>query len=122
MTMSKNNVLVVDDDKDILGVLDILLTSSGFNVVAISRGEEVESQLTEHKPDVILLDINLGTMDGRDICKNIKDNKETKEIPIVMFSANHNMRNQLCPCTADNFIEKPFEMHHLVNTLKSLCN
>lgn len=116
------NILVVDDDKDILNVLEILLSMSGFNVVAISNGEEVYDKLEHPKPDVILLDINLGDIDGRDICKKIKDNADTSDIPIVMFSANHNMRSNLCPCNANDFIEKPFDAVHLVETLKGLCN
>lgn len=117
-----HNVLVVDDDIDILEVVEIVLTSNDFYVTALSRGEEVYDVVKRHIPDVILLDINLGHVDGRDICKNLKDNEATKNIPIVMFSANRNMKDNLCPCVADNFIEKPFETEHLVATLNALCN
>jgi DNA-binding response OmpR family regulator len=115
------NILIVDDDKDILAVLKILLTKSGFNVVATAKGEDTYAHLASPRPDVILLDINLLTVDGRDICKNIKGNSDTKDIPIVMFTANHNMRDHLGDCNANEFIEKPFEINHLVKTLKGLC-
>jgi CheY-like chemotaxis protein len=115
------NVMVVDDDKDILEVLKILLSNNGFNVIALSNGEDVYGNLAGPKPDVILLDINLGSMDGRDICKDLKTQSDTKDIPIVMFSANHNMRNQICP-PANDFIEKPFDTDNLVDTLTTLSN
>jgi DNA-binding response OmpR family regulator len=117
-----SNILVVDDDKDILNVVEILLSMSGFKVVALARGQEVYDNIAQSKPDLILLDINLGDIDGRDICKKIKDNHDTEDIPIVMFSANHNMRNNLCPCNSDGFIEKPFDAEHLVETLRRLAN
>jgi DNA-binding response OmpR family regulator len=117
-----HNILVVDDDKDILGVIKILLTMNDFSVTAISKGEDTYANLTEPRPDVILLDINLGRIDGRDICRILKERNDTKDIPIVMFSANHNMRENMVSCQANDFIEKPFDVDHLVDTLKALCN
>jgi DNA-binding response OmpR family regulator len=117
-----NYILVVDDDKDILTVLKVLLSMRGFNVIAISSGEAVPNHLTNPRPDVILLDIDLGTTDGRVICKDLKSNADTKDIPIVIFSANHKMMDSALASDADKFIEKPFEVEQLVATLKDLCN
>jgi DNA-binding response OmpR family regulator len=114
-------VLVVDDDKDILEVLKILLSVSGLQVEAISQHGEIYDNLFLFKPDVILLDVNLGACDGRTICKDLKSQAETKDISIIMFSANHNIRQSALDNNADGFIEKPFEIDQLVNTVKGHC-
>jgi DNA-binding response OmpR family regulator len=115
-------VLVVDDDKDLLGVLKIMLTFNGLLVNEASGEEEFYLRLGLEKPSVILLDVNLGTSDGRDICKMLKSKQDTKDIPVILFSANHNMGSMISESKADDFIEKPFEMEFLVNKLKSYCN
>lgn len=115
-------VLVVDDDKDLLSVLKIMLTFNGLLVNEASGKEECYQSLGEEKPNVILLDINLGNSDGRDICKDLKSKNKTKDIPVILFSANHNMGDTISESKADGFIEKPFEMEDLVTKLKSYCN
>ncbi len=57
-------------------------------------------------------------MDGRDICKQIKANEKTKNIPIIMFSANKSMRDVFKECNADDFIGKPFNMDELYDKIK----
>ena len=115
-------VLVVDDDKDLLGVLKIMLTFNGLLVNEASGEDEFYQRLDMERPSVILLDVNLGTADGRDICKMLKSHQETKDIPVILFSANHNMGSMISESKADDFIEKPFEMDFLVNKLKSYCS
>jgi DNA-binding response OmpR family regulator len=114
-------VLVVDDDKDILEVLKILLSVNGLQVEAVSHEGELYDNLFLFKPDVILLDVNLGRCDGRTICKDLKSQDETKNISIIMFSANHNIRESALENQADGFIEKPFEMDQLLATVKGCC-
>ena len=115
-------VLVVDDDQDILDVLHVILTMNGLQVEGLSRGGEVEDSLSESRPNVILLDVNLGTHDGRAICRKLKSQVETKGINIIMFSANHNIRQSALENQADDFLEKPFDMQQLVDRVKSFCN
>jgi len=114
-------VLVVDDDKDLLGVLKIMLTFNGLDVNEASGEEEFYESLGIERPNVILLDVNLGSSDGRTICKDVKSRHHTKDIPIILFSANHNIGSSIAESKADDFIEKPFEMENLVNKLKSYC-
>ena len=128
LNLSSNNcntmckVLVVDDDQDILDVLQVILTMNGLQVEGLSRGGEVEDSLSESRPNVILLDVNLGTHDGRAICRKLKNQAETKGINIIMFSANHNIRESAMKHNADDFLEKPFDMQQLVDRVKSYCN
>jgi CheY-like chemotaxis protein len=82
-----SNVLVVDDNPEILEAIKLILCLNNFEVVAISSAEEVNDNLSNPRPDVILLDINLGGPDGREICRNIKASSSTKDIPVILFSA-----------------------------------
>ena len=114
-----NKVLVVDDDKDILTVVKILLTMHGFNVEAISRWEEVFDKTENYKPDIILLDVALGGKDGRLLCKQIKTEAKTSHIPVILFSANHGIVETFTDYLADDFIAKPFEIVNLINKLQT---
>ena len=111
-------VLVVDDDKDILTVVKILLTMHGFNVEAISRWEEIFDRTENYKPDIILLDVALGGQDGRVLCKQIKSTAKTSHIPIILFSANHGIVETYSDYLADDFIAKPFEISGLIDKLQ----
>jgi DNA-binding response OmpR family regulator len=115
-------VLVVDDDNDILEVLSLILSMNGLQVEAVSKGGEVYDNVFTTKPNVILLDVNLGTHDGRTICNDLKTQSETKDINVIMFSANHNIRQSAMDNKADDFLEKPFDMDQLVERVKSFCN
>ena len=107
-------ILVVDDDVDILNVVQLVLDANGFEVVATSDWQQINTQLDAFKPDLILFDVSLGTQDGRNICKQLKSNHYTKHISVILFSANHNIENSLPECLADNFISKPFDINELV--------
>ena len=108
-------ILVVDDDIDILTVVHLVLNSNGFRVAVTSKWEQIYTQVDTFKPDLILLDVSLGTEDGRNICKQLKSNKNTKHISIILFSASHKIENSLTECLADSFISKPFDINDLVD-------
>jgi len=111
-------VLVVDDDKDILTVVKILLTNKGFSVDVTDKWEKTFEKIETFNPDVILLDIALSGQDGREICKRLKAAESTKHISVVLFSANHNMIQSVAECKANDFIAKPFETEDLVKKIR----
>jgi DNA-binding response OmpR family regulator len=117
-----NKILVVDDDLDILSLVQMILSMNNFTVEAISRWEDVYATVEEFKPDLVLLDVMLGGADGRDICKNLHLEKETKNIPVVLFSANPEMGKYIKECMAQDFLSKPFEMSHLLETVRTHVN
>ncbi|CAN5225017.1 hypothetical protein BH09BAC2_BH09BAC2_10700 [soil metagenome] len=112
-------VLVVDDDKDILTVVKILLNMHGFTVEAIARWEEIFERTEVFRPDIILLDVSLGGQDGRVLCKQLKTTDKTKHIPIVLFSANHGILETYNEYLADDFIAKPFDIANLLEKLQT---
>jgi len=111
-------ILAVDDDKDILEVLQFILEDSGFEVETLSDGKFLLDRIRETTPDLILLDIMLGTLDGRDLCKEIKSNPETGNIPVILLSATHDIdyaKYQVgCP---DTFMAKPFDIEQLLHAI-----
>jgi len=115
-------VLVIDSDLDILKVVEILLTMHDCNVETLSAGAEVHECISRFKPNIILLDIHLGLHDGRQICKEIKNRMESKHLPVILFSAQHEMGESALENQADHFFEKPFDVKHLISTVKRYCN
>ncbi|MES2265538.1 MAG: response regulator [Bacteroidota bacterium] len=112
-------ILAVDDDHDILEVLQFILEDSGYEVETLSDGHKLMTTIQEKHPDLILLDIMLGNMDGRELCKEVKRQISTHNIPVIMISASHNVGTTLNQENGPNdFIEKPFDINVLLNSVK----
>jgi DNA-binding response OmpR family regulator len=107
-------ILVIDDNLDILHLVQMILKSHGFEVLVSPKGEEVLAHTEAFSPQIILLDVFLSGHDGREICKELKENPGTKDIPVIMFSAHTKRDEVIKECNADDFIAKPFEVNELV--------
>jgi len=113
-------ILAVDDDRDIVDVIQIILEDEGYEVSTLTSGIDVLSAIASIRPDLILLDVMLGGIDGRDICRQIKTHEIFKNIPVVMISASHNLQSLLrLPDSPNDFIAKPFDIDSLVKTVKA---
>jgi len=109
----------VDDDRDILDVLQYILEESGYEVDTLSDGHFLFEKIEEHMPDLILLDIMLGNLDGRDLCRAVKNKLQTHDIPVVLISASHNVAASMDTKGApDAFIAKPFDINDLLDVIK----
>lgn len=111
--IKKGTILIADDDTGILDVITLILEDEGYTVIAMADGMEVRN-ISGQLPDLILLDIWMSGMDGRDICLYLKSRKETSHIPIVMVSANKDAKNIASQVKANDFIEKPFDLDLLL--------
>ncbi len=112
-------ILAVDDDRDILEVLRYILEDFGYEVDTLSDGHHLFEKIKAHVPDLIFLDIMLGNLDGRELCKDVKARYETRNIPVILISASHNISNSLNQKGAPNaFIEKPFDINELLDAIK----
>jgi DNA-binding response OmpR family regulator len=112
-------ILAVDDDKDILDILQYILEDSGYEVETLSDGHFLFEKIKANTPDLILLDIMLGNMDGRDLCKAVKAKDETHDIPVILISASHNVAGSMNQKGAPNaFIAKPFDIDDLLSAIK----
>jgi DNA-binding response OmpR family regulator len=113
--------MVVDDDKAILDVVTIILANEGYTVEPYATGEPLY-QLSNNLPSLIILDILLAGEDGRDICKYLRTNETTKNIPIILFSA-HSQDDIIYTLPGnlyDHFIAKPFDIDDLVKIVNNL--
>ena len=115
-------ILVADDDLDILTMVKMTLGMQGFSVDAISNWKEIDERVKQFNPDLILLDVSLGGADGRDICKRLKQEQDTKHIPVILFSANVEMGESIQECRAEAFIAKPYELSHFLTTIRTHIN
>ena len=112
-------ILAVDDDQDILEVLQYILEDSGYEVETLSDGHFLFDKINENMPDLILLDIMLGNMDGRQLCKEVKAKLETHNIPVILISASHTISDTLHNDGAPNdFIAKPFDIDVLLKRIE----
>ena len=106
-------ILVVDDNPAILDALKIMLEEEGYEVETTVDGATLKD-LKEHLPDLLLLDIWMSGVDGRDICKVLKSSAATKQIPVIMISAAKDIEQIAKDSGADDFISKPFQMANLL--------
>lgn len=109
-TVGKQTILVVDDDIDVLMLLKNKLKTEGFDVRISPNGENILDIITQNKPILILLDIHMDGVDGGTICHLLKFNESTNNIPVIMFSANDDIKTITTQCGADGYISKPFDL------------
>lgn len=108
-------ILIIDDDEDILEILDIVFQDSGYNVILSRVGLEADFINVLH-PDIVLLDVRIvgSPKTGADICKDLKTNTHTRDMPVILFSAEHDLHSMASACKADSYITKPFGIDSLL--------
>lgn len=107
-------ILVVDDDEGILDAVALILEDAGYEVKTTLKGDETYDRVKTFKPDVIILDVLMSGSDGRHICKNLKHDRVTKNIPVIMISAHPTAKNSVMECGANDFLAKPFDTEELL--------
>lgn len=107
--------MVVDDERDLLAVVKGYLRRAGYDVTVTTSCEEGLNILISFKPDLIFLDINVGSEDGREMCKSIKSMAEHKHIPVILMSADDDSLKTYKEYGADSFVRKPLQPGHLLN-------
>ena len=123
MTMNyerKVRVLFADDDEDLLRLVKLKLSTQGFLVALSLNGERVKAMALSDRPDIILLDVTMEGNDGRDICKSLKEDGVTKDIPVILLSANDELKKIAEQCGADGYVAKPFDANSLKNKIDDL--
>lgn len=115
-------ILIVDDESRNLRLMNAMLVPLGFDVILARDGEEALRKVKEMPPDLILLDILMPKMDGFEVARRLKQEKETKIIPIVMLTALKEVeyRVKAWEMGADDFVSKPVEKTELRARIRSL--
>jgi two-component system phosphate regulon response regulator PhoB len=111
-------VLIIDDDKDFQTILKVTLNQSGFKVRSLFDGSIADSIVGEPYPDIILLDIDLPLANGVEVGKQLKLNQTTKDIPVIMVSANPYVDELSKEAGAVDFVQKPFTVGTLIQKVK----
>jgi DNA-binding response OmpR family regulator len=111
-------VLLVDDDEDLLHIVELKLKAEGFQILISLNGDNVRGIIAHYRPDLVLLDLHMQGVDGSDICKDIKSDPHISSIPILLFSANDNIKAIKEECGADGYIAKPFQTKNLAQTIQ----
>ena len=118
----KPSVLVVEDDEAIVTLLTYTLEKADYNVRVTKDGDEALMMVEEHKPDLVLLDWMLPGKTGIQICNQLRNNPNTKKIPIIMISARGEEGDRVegLDRGADDYLVKPFAFEELLARLESL--
>lgn len=113
---------MADDIKQNVKLLRVILTASEYDVIEAYDGEEALEKAKTENPDLILLDIMMPRLTGYEVCQKLRADGITKNIPIVMITALHEMDDRIkgIEAGADDFISKPFNKAELLARVKSL--
>ena len=120
--MSKETILIVEDDEDILQLLEFNFESAGFEVSTSMDGREGLAMAKRLRPDMVLLDLMLPGMDGFDICKELKRDAETSAIPVIMLTARSEEVDRIVGLElgADDYVVKPFSFRELMLRVRAV--
>ena len=110
-------ILVVDDERDVRGLLYDFLTEEGYRVTLAKNGAEAIGLAELENPEVILLDINMPGIDGIEVCKKLKAQEKTKFIPIIIITALEESGFIAYLEGADDFVSKPFRRDEILSKM-----
>ena len=120
--MQENNgnkcILIYEDDPDIILLCKTILKKSQYRVETLSRCENVIGEIDYFKPDLILIDLWIPEIGGEQAASIIKTNPATYDIPVLLFSANSNIKEICKKINANGYIEKPFDINTLMKKIE----
>nr|MBA2600194.1 response regulator [Actinomycetota bacterium] len=121
MTVAREVVLVADDDPDAVRFIEANLRLEGFSVIPVGDGAEAVTQARALVPDLILLDVEMPTLDGLQVCELLRSDPRTNHIGVIMLTGHANSADVVVGLTAgaDDYIIKPFDPIELVARVKS---
>lgn len=119
---SKKVVLVVDDELSIRNVLERVLRQEGYSVITASDGDAAWKLLKDAAPDMILLDLMLPGMDGMELCRRIREDPLTKDLPVIVATGRGRLIDQVAGLDggADDYLVKPFDPRELLARVAGL--
>jgi two-component system, OmpR family, phosphate regulon response regulator PhoB len=116
------SVLIVDDEKDLVSLLDFNLRQAGFETILAGSGEQALSALRRRVPDLVLLDLMLPDVSGTEVCRQIKGDPRTRNVPVVMLTAKGEELDRVVgfEVGADDYVVKPFSVRELALRLRAV--
>ncbi len=115
-------ILVVDDNPDIMELMKELLATRGYEVVGVTNAAQAEAEIARQAPDMILSDVIMPGKSGYELCRELKENRATRLIPVVLITGLTEREDRLqgIECGADDFLHKPIFPEELFARVKSL--
>ncbi|MDQ0782488.1 two-component system response regulator [Chryseobacterium sp. W4I1] len=114
----KKKVVLIQDNEDILEIMDQVLEDEGFDVTASLTTEPIE-KIDEIEPDVVIVDDHIrGNKKGSKVIEELKTDPETEDVSAVLTSTSYDLAEKAKECKADDYIEKPFDIDHMINVVK----
>ena len=120
--MSRESVLVVDDERDILELVKYNLDKEGYQVTVVTTGEDALAAARTKLPDIVILDLMLPGVDGLEVCRRLKADPKTRTIPIVMLTAKGDEADVVTGLElgASDYVTKPFSPRVLTARIKAV--
>jgi two-component system phosphate regulon response regulator PhoB len=120
--MSKEKILVIEDEEDILELLEYNLRKEGYAVTCVTSGEEGLERAASGTPDLILLDLMLPGMDGLEVCRRLKSGPAARNTPIVMITAKSEESDIVSGLElgADDYVTKPFSPRVVIARVRAV--
>lgn len=115
-------ILLIEDDEAISDALSLALQMEGYQVQTILKAKKSLEGVKKFKPDLIILDLLLSGVDGRDVVKDIRKDKESDLIPIILTSAHPTAEDVAKSIGVEDFIAKPFDIGDLFKKVKRLTS
>ena len=118
----KETILIVEDEKDIVKMLDYNLKKEGYKTLIAHDGEDALDMANTKLPDLILLDLMLPGVDGLEVCKELKSERKTASIPVIMLTAKAQESDKIVGLElgADDYMTKPFSPRELIARIKAV--
>ena len=119
---NKSTILVIEDEEDLRDILIYNLDREGYKTIGVESGEEGLERAIALKPDLIILDLMLPGLNGMDVCRQLKQADDTKDIPIIMASAKGEEADIVSGLElgADDYVTKPFSPRILLARVRSI--
>ncbi len=117
-------ILVIDDDPQNREVVRIRLERAGHRVIEAENGMDGLRLAGEHKPSLIILDVMMPRMDGWQVCRQLRQDRETRDIPVIMLTARTQQIEELrgWESGADEYLTKPFDHQRLLQSVEQMLN
>ena len=117
-----NKILILDNSRDLLNTMKYILERINYAVKTLNNNniDNICHEIQEFQPDLLIADVFPDFADKREICKELRKSAEYKNLPILVYSTSAALLKYYKKYDADDFLEKPFELNHLLEKINSL--
>ena len=122
MSRPRQRILIVDDERDIVQVLEFALRQAGFETASAANSTQAMARIREAQPDLVILDLMLPDLPGTEVCRQLKSSARTRSLPVIMLTARGEEVDRVVgfELGADDYITKPFSVREVVLRVKAI--